>query len=171
MKEAIANQRPSIAPSKSGSSTSVNSQPRNKSIPTPLPAENVFRNAMASMSFTTDDVQDDDMDYVAPALTVTRRASVKSDSGAATRRQSLKAGLNILDSFNEPTDIVSSDSKEKLGWSSQFLAPSIKPSVRGSLAALNGSLNSSMGVGFNQPAADVEEAKLTGDQREEIKVL
>jgi hypothetical protein len=76
-----------------------------------------------------------------------------------------------LDSFNEPTAIVCSDSKENLGWSSQYLAPSIKPSVRGSLAAFNGSSSSSMAVGFNQPAAVEDEAKFTGDHREEIKVV
>jgi len=62
----------------------------------------------------------------------------------------------------EPDVIVTSESRERLG-SSLNLGPSVKSATRGSVAALNASLSSSLRV-------SVEKTRLTGDQREEIKV-
>jgi hypothetical protein len=148
-----------------------------------LNSQNVFRKVMSTMSFGKEDDEDD---YVAPSLiAASRRASLKASDGA-TRRQSLKAGLNILDSFNAPKlgVIVSSESHDNVS-SSQNLAVSsmLKPlnrgsfaalsrGSRGSLAAMNRTLSGSMNVKeASQPAEKVpEKARLTGDQREEIKV-
>jgi Ca2+-binding EF-hand superfamily protein len=128
---------------------------------------------MASMSLNPSN-DDSDEQYVAPIITA-RRASIQASSGGgASRRQSLKAGLNILDVVTrteevEPDVIVTSESRERLG-SSLNLGPSVKSNIRGSVAALNASLSSSLAVTVEK-AFIVEKTRLTGDQREEIKVF
>ena len=157
----------------SESSTAPSSASRRESLPASIQnSQNLFRTVMASMSGVLHANDDDDDDYVAPALAA-RRGSGKDGGAAVSRRQSLMAGLNILESFNEPAEVVvsksSSESKEKLG-SSLNLG---KLGVRGSVAALNGSPSSSSATGNTQtspPVVSSEKARLTGDQREEIKV-